>query len=283
MAELHVFCAGVAGRLARKTVDAFTAKHADVEVNLEVGGSTAGVNRALAGEVFDVLILADDSDISARLMPRYANGYFIWGGNAMTVIGCDITPENWAERLCDPASVITHRNPYDDPGGYRAVMALMLADRVEPGLSARILGNPGYKGLDRAQYALSKDGSKPKFKGPQPPTPGHYDISYRSMPVGLGFPYVDLPAVMNLGDPAFEDVYRTVSFMVDGAAGEASEEVRGTTIFHAVCLPKNAAQPEAAQTFVEEFLKTDFVSWGFTPVQRVVGNWPASLLPPSHS
>ena len=274
MAELKVFCAGVAGKLARATADAFAAKNPEVQVNLQIGGSTAGVNRVLAGEAFDVLILADDSDISGRLMPRYTDGYFIWGGNAMSVIGCDVTAENWAERLSDPTSIITHRNPYDDPGGYRAVMALKLADRVEPGLAERILRNPGYKGLDRAQYARPKDGSQPKFKGPQPPQPGHYDISYRSMPVALGFPFADLPAVMNLGDPDFEEAYRSVTFMVDGPSGECSQEVRGTTIFHAVCLPSNAAQPALARALVREFLKTDFVACGFTPVQRAVGNWP---------
>ena len=280
MAELKVFCAGVAGRLARKAADAFAAVHPDVQVDLQIGGSTAGVNRLLAGEAFDVLILADNSDIDNRLMPEHADGYFIWGGNAMTVIGCDITPENWKERLSDPSSVITHRNPYDDPGGYRAVMALMLADRVESGLTKRIMDNLGYVGLDRAQYvrpprpAGASAGERPKFKGPEPPKPGRYDISYRSMPVGLGFPYVDLPAVMNLGDPAYEEAYRSVSFMVDSAAGECSEEVRGTTIYHAVCIPKNAPHAEEARAFVAEFLKTDFVARGFTPVQRAVGNWP---------
>ena len=274
MAELKVFSAGVAGKLARATADAFSAKNPNVQVNLQIGGSTAGVNRVLAGEVFDVLILADDSDISERLMPRYTDGYFIWGGNAMVVVGQDVTSENWAERLCNPASVITHRNPYDDPGGYRAVMALKLADRVEPGLAERIFANPGYAGLDRTQYAQPKDGSQPKFKGPQPPEPGHYDICYRSMPVALGFPFADFPAVMNLGDPAFEEVYRTASFAVDGPAGPCSQEVRGTTIFHAVCLPAASAQPALAQAFVREFLKTDFQACGFTSVQRAVGNWP---------
>ena len=274
MSELNVFCAGVAGKLARKVADAFAAERPDVQVNLQIGGSTAGVNKLLGGEAFDVLILADNSDIENRLMPEYADGYFIWGGNAMTVIGCDITPDNWAERLCDPASVITHRNPYDDPGGYRAVMALKLADQVEPGLSERIFANPGYKGVDRAQYVrpAAKPGEKPQFKGPQPPEPGHYDISYRSMPVALGFPYVDLPAQMNLGDPAYEDLYRTVTFAVDGADGP--EEVRGTTIYHAVCIPKGAPHVDEARVFVAEFLKTDFVGRGFTPVQRAVGNWP---------
>lgn len=275
MAELNVFCAGVAGKLAREVANVFAGENANMQVNLEIGGSTAGVNRLLGGETFDVLILADNSDIEGRLMPDFVDGYFIWGGNAMTVIGCDITADNWAQRLCDPESVITHRNPYDDPGGYRAVMALKLADRVEPGLSERIFANPGYKGLDRTQYARPKDlpaGERPKFKGPQPPVPGHYDLSYRSMPVGLGFPYVDLPAVMNLGDPAYEETYRSVSFTVDGAAGP--EEVRGTTIYHAVCIPKAAPHAAEARAFAERFLTTDFVARGFTPVQRAVGKWP---------
>lgn len=283
MPELKVFSAGVAGKLARKAAEVFAAKNPDVQVDLQMGGSAAGVNRLLAGEAFDVLILADASDIATRLMPELVDGYFIWGGNAMVVVGADITPENWAEKLCDPASIIEHGNPFDDPGGYRSVMALKLADQVEPGLSERLFANPGYTGLDRSRYvrpprpagppAGGTGGERPRPPKPEPPAPGRYRIIYRSMPVSTGLPFADLPACMNLGDPAYEDVYRSVSFMVDGPAGECTEEVRGTTICHGVCIPKAAANPEAAAAFVAEFLKSDFAANGFTPVQRAEGNW----------
>ena len=97
---------------------------------------------------------------------------------------------------------------------------------------------------------------------------GHYDIIYKSAPVGMGRNFATLPGVMNLGNPAFEKDYNSVSFEVDGG-----EIVRGTTIFHAICIPINSENKADANKFVKEFLKTDFVQKGFTDVQRSVGKW----------
>lgn len=277
MESLKIFCAGVAGKLADEAVRRLETMYPDIKVELIRGGSTAGVNRLLSGDIFDVMILADNSNIDQMLMPSYVDGYFIWGGNEMVIMGNDITDENWKEKLLDPRAVITHRNPYDDPGGYRAVMALKLSEKIEKGLSERIFSNPGYKGLDRAQYVRKVPppfwGGKPPEKrdspkGLPPMNAGHYDIIYKSAPVGMGRNFATLPGVMNLGNPVFEKDYNSVSFEVDGG-----EIVRGTTIFHAICIPINSENKADANKFVKEFLKTDFVQKGFTDVQRSVGKW----------
>jgi hypothetical protein len=132
MGNLKVFSAGVAARFARQAAERYQAEYGGAEVELEFGGSTAGVKKLIAGEKYDVMILADSSNIDELLMPEYADGYFIWGGNEMVLAGNDITSGNWKEKLLSPESVITHHDPYGDPSGYRAVMAMQLADRVEP-------------------------------------------------------------------------------------------------------------------------------------------------------
>lgn len=277
MNNLKIFCAGVAGKIADEVVDRFKCEYPSVEIELQCGGSTAGVNKLISGEKFDVMILADNSNIDQMLTPTYVDGYFIWGGNEMVIMGNDITDENWKEKLLDPASVITHRNPYDDPGGYRAVMALKLSDKVENGLSKKIFSNPGYKGLDKNQYVKKAPpafwGGKPSErkdmpKGPSPMKNGHYDIIYKSAPVSMGRNFARLPDVMNLGNPAFESEYNSVSFEVDGG-----EVIQGTTIYHAVCLPLVGENKEIAKKFVKEFLQTDFVKKGFTSVQKSIGIW----------
>ena len=73
---------------------------------------------------------------------------------------------------------------------------------------------------------------------------------------------------MSQGDPAYEDLYNSVTFTVDGG-----KVVKGTTVLHAIMIAKHTAHREAAEAFVKEFLKTDFVAKGFTPVQKAVGNW----------
>ena len=273
---LRVFCAGVAKGPVDRVLEQVKPGFADTEIEVVLGGSVAGVNRLIAGERFDVMVLADTLPIEQMLMPEYVDGYYVWGGNSMVVMGNGITADNWAERLCDPASIITHRNPYDDPAGYRAVMAIRLADGVEPGLAGRILANPGYRGLDRAQY----EGAKPPafMFGDHKMEDGCYDILYKTAPVAWGMDYAELPGQMNLGDPAFEKVYRSVSFTVDGG-----EEIFGSTILHAVCIPKACGNLSAAEAFVRAFLRLSFSEFGFTKVSYPVGEWNIDAAAPGNT
>lgn len=274
MADLKVFSAGVAMRIARKAVEAFQEANPELEVEFSGGGSVAGVNRLLDGEDLDVLILADQTAIDEQLMPDYADGYFIWGGNEMCIVGRGIDRENWVEKLLSPEAEYKHTNPYDDPSGYRAVMAMKLADKVEPGLSEKLLSHPNYKGLERDQYKHNPFAEKPGEKGSgkhtgfPPLKDGEYRFSYLSGAAASGANYVKLPPEMSQGDPAFEELYNSVTFEVDGG-----KVVKCTTICHAIMIAKNTEHPEAAEAFVKEFLSNDFTALGFTPVQKAVGNW----------
>ncbi|MDO4581919.1 MAG: methyltransferase domain-containing protein [Bacillota bacterium] len=267
METIRIFSAGVAGKLAEDAARRLEAKDDSYKCEVVWGGSTAGVQRLLSGEDFDVMILADHANIDQMMMPDYADGYFIWGGNEMVVMGEDITAENWQERLLDPTSELRHANPYNDPGGYRAVMALQLADRVSMGLSEKLLRHPNYHGLERRQY---ENAAHPPFTA----EPGVYRIGYRSMPVMQDKPFAPLPAVMNLSVPELEEVYNTATFQVDGG-----ETVRGSVIRHAIVIPKTAPNPSGAAAFAEVFLANRFMRFGFTPIQKAVGSW--TIKPPN--
>ncbi|MBR5490027.1 MAG: methyltransferase domain-containing protein [Oscillospiraceae bacterium] len=260
MKKIKVFAAGVAGKLAKATAARFESENKGSVCELEIGGSTGGVCKLLDGEKYDVMILADNANIDQMMMPEYADGYFIWGGNEMAVIGKGITTENWQEKLLAPESKVKHVNPFNDPGGYRAVMAMQLADHVKPGLAKQLLEHPNYKGCDRAEY-----------QGPRMPPKeeeGVYRIGYKSMAVANGMDYAALPVEMNLGDPSYEELYNTVSFDVDGG-----KTVYGNTILHAIVIPKNAKNPEGGVEYARLFLANRFVFNGFTPVQKKVGRW----------
>ena len=256
---LRIFSAGVAGKLTKLTASRFESLHPDINCEVIIGGSTDGVHRLKSGEDFDVMILADSSNIDQMLMPEYTDGYFVWGGNEMVVIGEDIDSENWKEKLLSPSSKIRHTDPYGDPSGYRAVMAMKLADLVEPGLGGKLLSHPKYDGLDRNIYN--------GFKLPEPRT-DEYFITYRSGAVASGKQFAALPSVMNLGDPAYEKTYNTVSFPVSD-----TETVYGTVILHAITIPKNAKNRSSAVMFSELFLSNRFPMLGFTPVHKAVGKW----------
>lgn len=257
---LNVFSAGVAGKIAKMVAEDYK-KNTGNEVNLVIGGSVAGINRLLAGEKFDVMILADASNIPDLLGPEYVDAYDIFAGNEMVVIGNKVTADNWKDLLLDENVKIRHMNPFDDPGGYRAVMALQLSEFYEPRLSTRILEKKNYNGTEREAY----DNTKPLVK--KPPFLGMEDnevfIAYRSLAVANGLNFAELPAIMNLGKRVNEPYYNKVSFVVDGG-----EEVFGTTILHAALMPKNAEHKKEAEEFYRTFLETDFTSYGFTDEQE---------------
>lgn len=254
-----VYSAGVAKNPATKTMNEFKERYGETDCQIEFGGSVAGINRFLTGEDFDILILADSSNVDQMLMPEYADGYFIWAGNEIVIAGNDINDDNWKEKLLNPASVIKHKNPYDDPCGYRGVMAMKLADKVEEGLSNKLFNHRGYNGLDRDEYISGVN---------DPLKDGEYKFVYKSMYKNFANSYASLPREMSLGDSDYEDVYKTATFIVDGGA-----EVCGTAITHAIVIPKATKNIEKANEFVSLFLQNDFESFGFNKIQTAVGNW----------
>ncbi len=260
---LKIFCAGVAGKVTGEILQLFKNEYPGENVTFERGGSMAGVNRTLSGECFDVMILADNSNIDQILIPDYADGYYIWGGNSMVIMGKGLNAENWTEKLFEKGTVIRHMNPYDDPSGYRAVMSMKLADKYRKGLTEKLISHPGYNGLDRELY-------KGPFKmlAEEDNDSSVCLLVYKSLAVAQGKDYAELPSVMNLGDPEFEEEYNKATFVVDGG-----EEIKGTTIYHAVLIPSCAQNRESAERFVRLFLETDFTKYGFTDIHRPVGNW----------
>ncbi len=142
MKNIKIFSAGVAGKLTKKVAEKFESEQPEIKCEVVIGGSTGGIRRLTEGENFDAMILADSSNIDEMMMPEYTNGYFIWGGNEMVVMGKNITNRNWKQKLLDPDAEIHHANPYDDPGGYRAVMAMELASEISEGLSEKLINHP---------------------------------------------------------------------------------------------------------------------------------------------
>lgn len=265
MKTIKIFTAGVAAAIAKDAAKQFEKEHAGMICELSAGGSNAGINRLRAGEIFDVMILADNDNIEQMLMPEYADGYYIWGGNAMVVAGNGITSENWKEKLLAPQSRILHTDPYHDPSGYRAVMAMQLADTIEPGLAEKLLNHPNYSGLDPQHYVGG-------FRPISALKDDEYSILYRSSAISANLEHAELPPEMNQSDPSFDDLYHTATFQI--ASGET---VHGNMILHAILIPKNAEHRAEAEAYAKLFLERRFMAHGFTPVQSPVGNWTVEL------
>ena len=257
MAEtLHIFSAGVVMGLAGQLIEKWNAAHPELPASLSAGGSVDLIRRALAGEPCDVLISADDAIIASMMMPKHADGYVIFAGNKMVVTatpGREITNADWKEKLLEPTARFAHFNPQADPGGYRAVLSLMLADNYEPGLSRKLLDHPGHITLtDKPQ-----PGQKPDFD---------YMFGYYSGAKSRQTSFAELPPVMDLSDDSLAQLYASVEIKLDD-----KNVVKGSPIAHALTIPRAARSPEAAKDFAEQFLGTDFAAHHFIPRNKTIG------------
>lgn len=248
--KLTIFTAGVVASLVKQKADEWNKTHPDCPAIVSPGGSVDLIGRILDGEPCDILLTADAENIPQMLMPDFASGYQIFAGNAMVVLatpGRDISSDDWKEKLLDPDAVFLHLDPYGDPVGYRAVMAMKLADHVEPGLAERLLKHPGHLGMD-GKIRLDKEH-----------LPEHdYMITYRSMAISQGRPYAELPNEMNLSQAGLKDLYAKAEFEI--APGKI---VSGSPILHAGTILKTCRYPEEAQQFWDDLMGTDFGGYGF--------------------
>jgi ABC-type molybdate transport system substrate-binding protein len=247
--KLTILSAGVAMQLVKDTAEQWNAAHPDFPAEYEFGGSVDLARRIIAGDVCDFFISADDTLITQLLIPRFSDECVVFAHNKMVIAavieGKTISSDNWQQTLLDPKTRFAHFNPYDDPGGYRAVMSILLADNVTPGLSQKLMEHPGHIGMDKN---LKKDTIPPH----------DYLFMYYSGAAQRGLPFAELPAVMDLSDPALESVYNSVNFSVD-----ENHVISGSCIRHACAIPTTSTHKNEASAFKELFLSADFKRYYF--------------------
>ena len=247
METLHILHAGVVKRQVKETIERFVSLHPEVEVKACAGGSVDCARRALAGEPCDLLILADYRLIEILLYPQLCDSYRIFAGNRMilqaTHADSSLNDDNWLQILNDNATKLGHFDPQADPGGYRSVFYLQLADYVQPGLGRRLLESPNRRIVDH-DHVCDVD----------------YLIYYYTAALQDDKPFVKLPEVMDLSSDDLAHIY--ASAHVELSDGRT---VRGTPICHALTIPKSSDHKELSLAFVDEFLRCDFEAAGFIP------------------
>lgn len=255
--RLNVFCAGVSMKLVEKTADRWNSIHPDFPVIVTPGGSVDLIRECISGDPCDLLISADDAIIHSMMMPDYTYGYRVWAGNRMVVVGDGINDANWEEKLLADDATFKHHNPYGDPGGYRAVMSMLLADTYRAGLSQKLMNHKGHIGMDKNPGPFGNRKA------------ARYEFGYYSGAKLSGKDFAVLPSSMDLSDPALSNIYGTVSFSID-----EKTTVRATAIAHALTIPKTALHKHKAKEFAKIFLEIDKSSAGFLPREEIFGQDP---------
>lgn len=278
--ELVVFNAGSLAYPFRELLAAFAAAHPGVVPLQESSGSLEAARKLTElGKIPDVVGVADYGVIAKLLIPRFTTWYATFASNAMVLAhtvrsagAVTIDSTNWWRVLLRPEVRWGASNPALDPNGYRTLMVFQLAERhyAEPGLGHRLHAalSPRFIRPAEAQLVgLLQAGEL------------DYAWSYRSLARTAGLEWVELPAAVNLSDPAHAEAYRIASVRLPGPRqdGADSVEFRGEPIVYALTIPDAAPHPETAQAFVrfvfspagQEILRQ--AGFGLLPRPAVVG------------
>jgi molybdate/tungstate transport system substrate-binding protein len=203
----------------------------DAALRTEARGSAEAVRLVAAGQkdpdivaVSDVVLFESVLDpdwfaefVTNSMVLAYDPGSE--GGERLAAAG----PEEWYRPLLDGETSLGRTDPDLDPLGYRTLFVLELATgHYDLGVDLRT-AVPDGAGVYPETQLLSQ------FET------GGIDaaFTYRNMAVERGYDYVDLPAPVDLGDPAYADRYETASYeLPDGTVASGGAVSYAATLRH---------------------------------------------------
>ncbi|MDQ7095044.1 extracellular solute-binding protein [Desulfosporosinus sp. PR] len=248
---LRIIHAGALQGVIGHCLELFAKQLPALTVQSKSVGSREGAKRLLAGEIYDIVALADQALFAELLVPDLVRNYFIFASDQI-VIGYtpfskgskEITPENWADMLIQSQSSFAHSDHHLDPCGYRTLMVWQLAEIFynKPGLytalaNACIPSTVYPKSVELAQALLKGDVD--------------YAFLYSSEAKQLGLPYIVLPAKINLSSPACANFYDQAFVAVESKIPGTNTIIHGKPIEFAIGISRESQAPELAQSFVD--------------------------------
>jgi molybdate/tungstate transport system substrate-binding protein len=244
---LTIFGAGTLAAPFRQIDAAFEKLHPGVVVHAQFGGSVMMARKITdLHQHADVLAVADYSVIPKFLFgeSKAADWYAGFARNAITFVYTDkskfapeVSPANWYDVLARPGVQIGRSNPDTDPSGYQTLQMLALAERYygSPGVAAKVLANAPRENIRDTETELLAALQLGQID---------YLAIYRSDALQHHLRYLDLPAAIDLSDPARAAAYATAT------ARTKNGDLPGKPIIYAVTVPTGADQPELAAAFV---------------------------------
>lgn len=244
-------------RPVRAVLDSFAAR-TGARYALEPGASLEVARRITElHRTPDVVLLADPGVFPQLLMPRVTTWYALFARNRIVLAytagsrgAAVITGENWRSVITQPGVEVGRADPNTDPSGYRALLAMQLAERHyrEPGLFARLLAAAPVRNVrprEAEQVALLQTHEL------------DYIWTYQNLAENDGLKFVKLADAIDLGDPADSAAYSQASTRVLGAHPGDTLIMRGAPILFALAIPAQAANRALAERFVTYMLSDE--------------------------
>ena len=244
---LTIFAAGTLAVPFRQIDKLFEKKYPNIKVQPQFGGSVKMAKQITElHKDADLLAVADYSVIPKYMFakPAHASWYVGIARNAITFTYTDkskgakeINSKNWYKVLARKGVEIGRSNPDTDPSGYQTVQMLNLANKYykDPNLEKSVLANAPLSNMRDTETSLISALQLGQID---------YLAIYRSDALQHHLKYVDLPAKINLSNPADAGAYKK------GVAHTKNGALTGKPIVYAITIVKGAKHQDAAEKYI---------------------------------
>jgi molybdate/tungstate transport system substrate-binding protein len=273
--QLIIYHPGSLTAAFKKIEAAFMAEHPDVAIVDKFGGSVNLARQVtVGGEPADLYASADYEDIDVLLKPKWANYTIRFAQGAMVLVYKINDPNplarvdaiadpsvpfnptsnpptipnvvpNWYHILAQPGVWIGGGDPSTDPGIYRGLLIMQLAEKYyhQPGLYQAFYKNDTYR-----------DGDKTS------PPPADYRFSYEhgALAMARTDPNVRLallPAEIAMSDSSQGTFYSQASISISGLAStDPHVTIKGSRVTWGITLLNSSKNPANAIAFLQFLL-----------------------------
>jgi|APHig6443717497_1056834.scaffolds.fasta_scaffold48290_3 molybdate/tungstate transport system substrate-binding protein len=197
----------------------------------------------------DIIASADYLVIDELIVPEYASWSIRFATNEIVIAfqnkskySSEIDSLNWMDILLRDDVTYARSDPDSDPCGYRSVLAFKLAEKYY-----------GIKGLESKLSSKDRDFIRPKevdLVALVEANAVDYMFQYKSVAIQHGLKFITLPDYINLGNPARNDVYHSVSLDVTGNTPGSKMTVKGDYINYSISVLTGSVNKENAVDFV---------------------------------
>lgn len=252
--DLIIFHAGSLSVPIKALSDSFQAIHPQIKIKAESAGSLTSIRKITdLHRECDLLASADASVIDKLLIPQYADWNLEFAVNEMAIvyhagsklIG-QVNSKNWPEMLMREDIIIGRADPSSDPCGYRTVLSMRLAEKSmkKPGLAGQLMEKD-------KRYIRPKEVD---LLALLETNTVDYIFLYKSVARQHKLPFIELNDSINLGNPALNDWYSSVSVEIPGNSPKEQITQKGEAMIYGLTIPFNAPNEKAAQEFVSFIL-----------------------------
>jgi molybdate/tungstate transport system substrate-binding protein len=258
--EVIIFHAGSLSVPFKELAAEYEKKNPGVNILMEPAGSLVCARKVTElNKPCDIVASADYFVINELLIPKYASWSIRFATNRIVIAFSEkskysskIDSTNWREILLNNDVIFSRSEPDSDPCGYRTVLAFLLAEKYynTAGLADKFLKkNKDYIRPNEVDLVALLESNTID-----------YMFQYKSVAIQHNLKYIELPAKINLSDPALNDFYHTVSTEVTGSKPGSKMKVTGDYINYSLTVINNAPCKEEAIKFLNFLLSDEWMN-----------------------